>query len=206
VARDRASGPEAKPQRLFVAIDVPDAVRSRLADAIVPLREGVRGKWVPQQNWHVTMKFLGSTWPRLVDWVHETCARVASHHHAIETSLTRLGAFPNERRGRVLWAGLHDPDELFAAIASDLDTALEREFRTEKRAFTAHLTVARFDPPAPLVGRLESIDVATDPFVVDRLVLYRSHLRRPAPIYEPVREFPFGIGEGLPLPNPHPEP
>lgn len=192
MARDRASRPEAKPQRLFVAIDVPHAVRSHLADAIAPLRDHVPGKWVPTENWHVTMKFLGSTWPRLVEWVHETCERVAADHEAVETSLTALGAFPSERRARVLWTGLDDPGERFAAIASDLEAALASEFKTEKRAFTAHLTVARFDPPAPLAGRLEGIDVANDPFVVDRVVLYRSHLRRPAPVYEPVGEFPLG--------------
>ena len=192
MARDRASRPEAKPHRLFVAIDVPDAVRSRLSDTIAPLRGDVPGKWVPAQNWHVTMKFLGATWPRLVEWVHETCGRVAAEHEAVETSLTVLGAFPNERRARVLWAGLEDPGGRFAAIASALETALGSEFKTEKRAFTPHLTVARFDPPAPLGGRLEGVDAASDPFVVDRLVLYRSHLRRPAPVYEPVGEFPLG--------------
>ena len=192
MARDRASRPEAKPQRLFVAIDVPDAVRSCLATAIAPLREDVPGKWVPAQNWHVTMKFLGSTWPRLVEWVHETCEHVAANHEEVETSLAALGAFPGERRARVLWAGLDDPGERFATIASALEAALAPEFKTEKRAFTAHLTVARFDPPAPLAGRLEGIDVASDPFVVDRLVLYRSHLRRPAPVYEAVGEFPLG--------------
>ena len=192
MARDRASRPEAKPQRLFVAIDVPDATRFHLAGAVAPLRDHVPGKWVPTKNWHVTMKFLGSTWPRLVEWVHQTCERVAADHQAVETSLTALGAFPSERRARVLWAGLDDPGKRFAAIASDLEAALAPEFETEKRAFTAHLTVARFDPPAPLAGRFEGIDVATDPFVVDRLVLYRSHLRRPAPVYEPVGEFPLG--------------
>src|SRR5437764_12318781 len=136
MARDRASRPEAKPQRLFVAIDVPDDVRSRLADAIAPLKE-IRGKWVPRENWHVTMKFLGSTWPRLVDWVHETCSRVASQHAAVETSLTGLGTFPSERRARVLWAGLDDPAELLAAIATDLDTAPEPEVHAEKRALHA---------------------------------------------------------------------
>ena len=119
MARDRASRPEAKPQRLFVAIDVPDAVRSRLATAIAPLREDVPGKWVPSHNWHVTMKFLGSTWPRLVEWVHETCEHVASNHEAVETSLAALGAFPSERRTRVLWAGLDDPDGRFAAMAAN---------------------------------------------------------------------------------------
>jgi RNA 2',3'-cyclic 3'-phosphodiesterase len=193
VARDRASRPEAKPLRLFVAVDVPDGVRSQLSDAIAPVRERVRGKWVPSENWHVTMKFLGSTWPRLVEWVQETCARVAAQHEPIETSLTGLGAFPNDRRARVLWAGLDDPDRQLAGVAASLDESLASEFAPEKRGFTAHLTVARFDPPAVALGEdLKTIAVATEQFAIDRLVLYRSHLRRPAPVYEPVGEFPLG--------------
>jgi 2'-5' RNA ligase len=192
MARDRASRPEAKPLRLFVAADVLDGVRDSLAEGIAPLRERFRGKWVPPHNWHLTLKFLGSTWPRLVDWVQQTCREVASRHEPFETGLTSMGAFPNARRARVLWAGLEDPAERFAAIAGELDQALAAEFKVEKRAFTAHLTVARFDPHVGLAGELEGIDVPRERFVIDRLVMYRSHLQRPAPRYEPLEEFPLG--------------
>ncbi len=192
MARDRASRPEAKPLRLFVAVDVPDAVGSQLAGAIAPIRERVPGKWVPQENWHVTMKFLGSTWPRLLEWVRETCAQVAGEHEPIETSLTGLGAFPTAKRARVLWAGLDDPGGHLARIAASLDESLAAEFKLETRAFTAHLTVARFDPRVALDDELGATQVSSEPFPIDRLVLYRSHLRRPAPVYEPVGEFSLG--------------
>src|SRR5438093_1373098 len=78
MARDRASRPEAKPLRLFVAVDVPEGVRDRVQDAVGPWRERLsRARWVPKQNQHVTLKFLGSTWPRLVEWVTETVEAVA---------------------------------------------------------------------------------------------------------------------------------
>ena len=62
----------------------------------------------------------------------------------------------------------------------------------EKRGFTSHLTVARFDPPAPVADAVQELMVPRPPFEVDRLVLYRSFLQRPAPRYEPLREFPLG--------------
>ena len=192
MARDRASRPEAKPLRLFAAADIPDEVRGDLAAAIAPLRDRIRGKWVPTQNWHLTLKFLGSTWPRLVEWVHERCAEAASSVTPFETALTGLGAFRSPRRARVLWAGLDDPDGRFAAIAGALDEAMAGEFKIEKRTFTPHLTVARFEPEVDLTGELESIVVTSDAFPVDRIILYCSHLQRPAPRYEPVGEFPLG--------------
>lgn len=191
MARDRASRPEAKPLRLFVAADVPPEVRAGVAEAVGPFRERFpKARWVPLESQHVTLKFLGSTWPRLVGWVTSTVGEVASAHAPFETRVEGLGAFPNARRARVLWAGLEDPGAAFVRLAANVDEALAREFAPERRPFTPHLTVARFDPQVALEG------LPTGPvgerFGVDRIVLYRSHLRRPAPIYEPLREFPLG--------------
>ena len=193
MARDRASRPEAKPLRLFVAFDVAEDVRSSLAEAAAPLRDKLGGRWPPPENWHLTLKFLGATWPRLVGWVRESCRGVAAERERFEISVRGLGAFPNERRARVLWAGLSDPEGRSTAIAKALDDALSKEFAPEKRAFTPHLTIARFQPPVAVGEALAGVEVAGRPFTVDRIVLYRSHLGRPAPRYEPLEEFPLGL-------------
>ena len=141
----------------------------------------------------MTLKFLGRTWPRLVAWVEEAVETVARRNAPFETRVTGLGAFPSQRRARVLWAGLDDPERRLASLAADVEGALAKEFTPEKRSFTAHLTVARFEPPVPFDGKeIAEADVASDPFAVDRLVMYRSHLQRPAPIYEPIEEFALG--------------
>jgi 2'-5' RNA ligase len=190
MARDRTSRPGAKPLRLFAAVEIPDEIRGALAEAVSPLRERFpKARWAPIQNQHVTVKFLGSTYPRLVEWVTETVSSVAREHEHFETRVEGLGAFPNARRARVLWAGLDDTERHLERLAAGMDEALAKEFRQEKRAFTAHLTVARFDPP---VG-LEPLEVAfeSEAFEIDRIVLFRSHLRRPAPLYEPIGVFPL---------------
>src|SRR5919204_1296144 len=117
MARDRAARPEAKPLRLFVAVDIPDDVRKGLATAVEPLKDlGLRARWVPPENWHVTLKFLGRTWPRLLRWVIGSIAAVTREQRPFATSLTGLGAFPTARRARVLWAGLDDGERRFAGI------------------------------------------------------------------------------------------
>ncbi|MBI2238318.1 MAG: RNA 2',3'-cyclic phosphodiesterase [Actinobacteria bacterium] len=109
MARDRASRAEAKPLRLFVAVDVPESVREMLAGAVASWRERYpRARWVPPENWHLTLKFLGSTWPRLVEWVKESVAEVARSSAAFESRLDGLGAFRSPRQARVLWAGLEE--------------------------------------------------------------------------------------------------
>lgn len=185
MARDRAARPEARPLRLFVAIEVPEDVRAAVAGAVAPLRERFpMARWVPAQNQHVTLKFLGSTYPRLVEWVRATVGELASRHAPFTTRVEGLGAFPNARRARVLWAGLDDAGSAFGRLAADLDEALSKEFTPEKRAFTPHLTVARFEPTVTVDP--DEIAFESEPFEVGRIVLFRSHLRRPAPVYEPM--------------------
>ena len=96
MTRDRASRPEAKPLRLFAAVEIPEQVRAALAESVTPLRERFpKARWVPLENQHVTVKFLGSTWPRLAEWVPETVSSVAGRHErALELITLRVGNPP----------------------------------------------------------------------------------------------------------------
>jgi 2'-5' RNA ligase len=197
MARDRASRPEAKPLRLFVAADIPPEIRDTIATAAEPLKKELpRARWVPPENWHVTLKFLGRTWPRLLSWVSESIGTMAKKQRPFASTLTGLGVFPSARRARVLWAGLDDGGRRFAGMASELDSALEQEFKPEKREFTPHLTIARFAPPVQMPEEMLETVFQEAEFLVDRVVLYRSHLRRPAPVYEPLQEFMFSGTQG----------
>lgn len=185
MARDRASRPEAKSLRLFVAFEVPEEAQRAIDEAVAPLRERFpKARWVPTENRHVTLKFLGQTWPRLRGWVEEQVATVASHADPIATRLTTIGAFPSGRRARVLWAGLEDGEGGLSGLATALDDALAKEFRPETRAFTAHCTVARSEPPLRLEEADLDLPLGSVSFTISRIALLRSHLRRPAPRYE----------------------
>ncbi|MGZ4150167.1 MAG: RNA 2',3'-cyclic phosphodiesterase [Actinomycetota bacterium] len=191
--RDRSARPEAKALRLFVAVEVPSEARAAVEEAVAPLRAGFpRARWAPQENWHVTLKFLGQTWPRLRTWVEERVAEAAGACAPFETRLTTLGAFPDRGKARVLWAGLDDDAGRMAAIVTALDAALAREFAPETRAFAPHLTVARSDPPLALPEGVRGTPLEPVAFRVDRVTLFRSHLQRPAPRYEPLASFSLG--------------
>ena len=193
MARDRASRPEAKPLRLFVAIELPEHAKARVAEAFAPWRGSFpKARWAPRENWHVTLKFLGSTWPRLVGWVQEGVTSIAAEHSRFETRLTGVGAFPSAGSARVLWAGLDDHVGRMAELSLALDAALAQEFKPESRSFRPHLTVARSEPPLHLPDGFATAILESDPFPVDHVTLFQSHFRRPAPIYDPLASFPLG--------------
>jgi 2'-5' RNA ligase len=195
MARNRAARPEAKPLRLFVAVDPsPDVVRA-VDGALEPWRERYPGgRWVRPENWHVTLKFLGRTWPRLVDSVHEACREAAAPIRPFTLALGGLGVFPRATRARVLWVGLEDRENSLAALVKALDAALAEDFPPEKRGFTAHLTVARFAPPADLSdssSEFEAFEIEARAFRVSKLLLYQSHLSPRGARYEVLEAFPL---------------
>lgn len=197
MGRDRAARPEARSVRLFAAADVPSSREEAITAALEPWRERLpQGRWDPPEKWHVTLKFMGRTWPRLVGWVREACASAAASVGPFEVGLEGVGVFPGPNRARVLWVGLDDPERGLARLVAGLEERLAAEFPPEKRAFTPHLTVARFRPPVSVREHREALEasrVDASPFTVDRIRLYRSHLMGPrGSRYEVVGEFPFG--------------
>jgi 2'-5' RNA ligase len=196
MARDRAARPEAKPLRLFVAVDVPDRVKREVAGAVERYRDRIPGaRWTRSDGWHVTLKFLGATWPRLVDEVMGSVRSAAAAADRFETKLTEIGVFPSPARARVVWVGLEDAESRFSALVKVLDDLLVEHFVPEKRAFTPHLTLARLNPPRNIrefATDLVGTPVPSEPFAVDRLVLYRSHLSPKGATYESLMEAPLG--------------
>ena len=192
--------------RLFVAVAMPGSVDPIIDAAIDPWRDHVPGaRWVPSEDRHVTLKFLGDVDPSLQPWVHRRVREIADAAGSFPISLDSLGAFPSPRRARIVWAGVRDSDSRLAALASGLDASLESTFATEQRPFTAHVTIARCDPPRSLSDELASTPLTSAPFTVDEMVLMRSHPPGAAggrasgmPAYEVLGSFPLRSGTAGP--------
>jgi len=177
---------------MFVGIQIPEPARSLAWEAFGPIREEFpKAKWVPAENFHVTLKFLGLVWPRLVTWVEEGCARAAAAVSPFEIGLSGGGCFPRPHEATTLWAGVCDQDSGTRMLVGCLDEELGEEFPAEKRAFSPHLTVARSRPALDLGERLEGVSLVAEPWMVSQVVLFESHLGRPAPRYEVIARVPL---------------
>lgn len=138
--------------RLFVALEIPAAVRDNLAALLKDLRDlsrqlgDRRGRWVRPENLHVTLKFIGEAADTKLEGIRDALAKIRSDA-PVDLQFRGLGYFPNEKHPRVLWVGLNASSNL-ALLAGDIDRALEAQgVAPEKRAFAPHVTLARFEPP-----------------------------------------------------------
>jgi 2'-5' RNA ligase len=138
--------------RLFVALEIPAAVRDNLATMMDELRvpdatsSRNKARWVRVENLHVTLKFIGHVDARKLDAIRAALGDVRTGS-AVELHFRGLGFFPNEKRPRVLWAGIEASPNL-SPLAAEIEARLEKVgIARETREFAPHLTLARFDPP-----------------------------------------------------------
>lgn len=164
-------------------------------------------RWTKTDSWHVTLKFLGEVPETRTDEVQEVLEEVARKAPRFWTNLTGAGAFPSQRRPRVLWMGLHDEANAFRNLAGRMERKFEAAgFSRERRPFRPHLTLARFKEPRPGMGpgdagagsgvgeflvQLSGREIDRSRFEVGRIVLFES---RPGPkgsVYEPRLALPL---------------
>jgi RNA 2',3'-cyclic 3'-phosphodiesterase len=161
--------------RTFIAFELPEEVKSSLGEIISGLRSKSGGvKWVQPQGLHVTLKFLGDIEESLVPRLSRELDAIAREFLPLTVSFTRLGAFPDLKRPRVLWAGLGGDTRAMSDIAGRVDKLCTSfGLEPEKRPFRAHITIGRLKIPT-MVDLAQ--EVRESPFTIESIVLYKSEL------------------------------
>lgn len=185
--------------RLFVALQIPPAVRKNLAEFLEELRAlSSQPRWVRAENLHVTLKFIGELQPEKLDAIRAALSAVHSDR-LVTLDFRGLGFFPNEKRPRVFWAGIEVSANL-AQLASDIDRATEElGIPREQRPFSPHLTLARFEP----LGLPEALRSAIQKnakrefgsVAAKEFHLIESKLKPSGAEYTTLETFPFVVAE-----------
>jgi len=182
--------------RLFVALDIPEDVRSALAALTAKLRPACRNaRWARIECLHITLKFIGETPDEKTETIKAALASVPSRA-PISITFRGLGFFPDERRPKVLWAGIKAGTEELAVLAAAIDVSLTSlEIPHEERAFTPHLTLARLESPRVLQSFQDSVKsagrLAFGRATAEEFHLYQSVLKPGGAEYTRLATFSF---------------
>jgi 2'-5' RNA ligase len=196
VARERLKSPRA---RLFVALDLPPAVRDEI---VAWQREALRDpalRPVPPESLHMTLVFLGYHSEKEIDRIATTSFGGPPGElepppaPEVEIAPEPVGV-PRGRRPRLF--ALDAPSEGAVALQAEVEERLaaERLYKPEKRPFWPHLTVARVKPEKRGSRKPAMVEEPPGPlrtgvrFRPTRLVVFRSHLKPSGAEYEPVAE------------------
>jgi 2'-5' RNA ligase len=181
--------------RLFAAIDPPAQVCASLIGALGDDRDE-HLRWVPAEQWHLTLAFYGEVDETKVEKLQEGLARAAQRARPFGVRLASAGTFPKQAtRARVLWVGLDGEVDAMRRLADRCAGAGRRaRIAMEDRKFRAHLTLARARretvDAAETVARLASY--SSPWWTVTSLRLVHSTLGREVR-HETLREFALGV-------------
>jgi 2'-5' RNA ligase len=175
--------------RLFVAVELPVTLRTRLSW----MAGGLPGaKWVPPENYHVTLRFIGE----LPAW------RAEEIHHALDglsapaftLQLAGVGTFAKSGKVHALWVGV-ERNPALDHLQAKVETALQRAgLEPERRRYNPHVTLARMDgvPEGKIAGWVQGHNLfRSDPVPVEHFTLFRSRLGKQQAVYEPEVEYPL---------------
>lgn len=153
---------------------------------------GVPGaRWQDDEQLHLTLRFVGEVDRHLAADI--AAALAAIHFPAFDLALSGVGIF--DRKGRVdaLWAGVA-PHDRVGALHRKIDQALTRVgCAPDSRAFTPHITLARFSRGTGDLGGFLSTHAGLDgePFTVGHFGLFESRLGSEGARYEQIERYPL---------------
>ena len=183
--------------RAFIAIDLPESVKSFLSEAQEALKSyGFGVKWVRPQNIHLTLKFLGDTATADTDKIAEAMTLAARNCPIVSLTARGVGVFPNARRPRVIWAGLNGQVEALVNLQQTLNAHLaDLGFATDTRGFKSHLTLGRVKGKIASDRMIAAIDklkeFESELFETHEVVLFKSELRPSGAVYTKVQRVAF---------------
>jgi 2'-5' RNA ligase len=177
--------------RVFIALELPQAVREALAQAQESLR-GSRAKltFVDPAIIHITLKFLGEVDERGIPGIVKAMRSIRFSPY--EMNIRSISG-NNRSRPRVVW-GVAEDSGKSAALSALLDDALEPlGFEREERAFTPHATIARVrEFHQSLTEKMRALtEFPCGSCTITGMKLKMSTLTPHGPVYEDIAEARF---------------
>lgn len=148
-----------------------------------------RMRWVPADNYHITLAFLGEVASGDVAELASIAATVVDRHQGADLSISQLEWFPSVAKPHLLAAVLAESAALHA-LQQDLTTQLNPlAVRPPKHKFRPHITLA-YAPRGLQTKPLLSIDQPLQ-IAMNQLVLFESQRRATGNDYLPLHCWPI---------------
>lgn len=174
--------------RAFIAIPMSDAIKEGILAAGLRLSStGIKATWVKAGAIHLTLKFLGDVdMDRTMEITH-ALEEAAGGIGPFSIRVRDLGAFPNGRRPRVIWAGVDEETGALIRLVENIEERLSHlGFKKEGRRYHPHITVGRVrGAPKDLSTHLAE-PFETEDQEVEELVLFQSELHSSGAIHTPL--------------------
>lgn len=193
--------------RLFVAVELPEATVLLLQEEILCLRQaGGRASWVRPEHMHLTLRFLGEVNEEQKTIFSMRLRDLCAGTPAFRLTVEGFGAFPNQHRPAVLWAGVREVTGKLAGLQREIEqTAQSIGLDPDGKPFHPHVTLARIRELSGAAGLVEAVKNRAgrapvsfgDEFRAEAVALLRSDLKPGGPVHARLEEFPLSCNSCL---------
>lgn len=171
--------------RLFVGIELPEAVRQALAE----VREAhPAARWHEPEQLHLTLSFIGPVEQEAARNIAQVLAGVPGP--SFELAVEGVGYFGSPERPRIFWAGVAESPPLYRLQQRVEARLLPLGLRLDERPYTPHITLARVRQGLPLQALLQRhASLSLPAFTVDHICLFLSGGAEQGVRYEVLERF-----------------
>lgn len=177
--------------RCFISLEIPENIRTAIFHLFEKLKESklVYGKFVHEENMHLTLRFLGKVSEEKITLLKEELSKIDFRQFPVETG--KIGFFPNEKHIQILWIELIASE--IESLKKEIDKSLTKlGFDKEHRKFYAHLTIARIKGiknKELFLSKISEIAMKKMFFIAHSFALVKSVLKPRGPEYKLLASF-----------------
>ena len=177
--------------KLFVGLALGPDVQECIREVSIRLQDrGLRARFEASEKYHLTFAFLGWVDPSQVDPIRAQMEGVALRAKPFNLLMDKVGAFPDERRPRVVFLGSRNQPQEFRDLTGLLQKSYEDLGFTFNDPAVAHITLARIKEhrePMVTISEFPQIEIP-----VGALTLFDSFQDKETTRYEQVFTAPLG--------------
>ena len=175
-------------KRYFIAVPLPDEAKRALFQFCdrrkmsFPFR-----RWVYEEDYHITLKYLGACAPTTLEQVKERLKVAVSGRDSFPISVAGWGYFGRSESPRILWAGVGGDLTALHSLQGKVESLMsEIGFEKENRPYRPHVTLAKHFEEGQFSGTTMDAhwkqEFRNMSWGVSSIVLYRTDLHR-IPMY-----------------------
>ena len=177
--------------RLFIGIPLPKSLLDQMAEIqkSADFKE-FHLKWIPLENLHVTVKFLGEVEEKKVDAIKSVLKKEIKGGQQFSIQTTKFVPFPSKHNFRMISLNGETSEQMLELSRKIEDVLKPLGFPKEERPFVVHITLSRIKhkiDKRKLVDVLEKFsNISFENIPVDKIILYESVLTKTGAEYREV--------------------
>jgi 2'-5' RNA ligase len=181
-------------KRTFIAFDITPSNETKAAYELIRFKLRLEKiNWIPDSNFHITLKFLGDTEKELIPDIIRKIDTIVTNHRPVNLGLHGIGVFKNLHDPRVLWMGCNFERNL-VILAKEMDEGMKAfGYAPENRDFAPHLTLGRIKQIRQINQLSEIIAMYKETEFqrqkIEDIIFYESLLSSSGSTYIPIEKF-----------------